>query len=270
MCDVRQTRRHRGSASSTSHIADRTSHIGFTLVELLVVVAIIALLIAILLPSLNKAREAGRSVVCMTHLKQIGQAVIMYAGENNQTLPYGCASFPDGGWLSFDDLLNPYLGGTLDLDKQRTNHYLKGNAEKIFLCPSDRLPPKWNVRRSYSLCRNYDRGVAYADFTGDLPLVKTVRLSEIAGPSETMQASELSSIFNNLGNGSNGVLDKAEQQMADYTFEVGNIYGTEFLHNGPVNYLMVDGHVEMNTPEKTVGSGNTTNSLGIWTRALGD
>ncbi|MHB1158560.1 MAG: DUF1559 family PulG-like putative transporter [Phycisphaerales bacterium] len=83
MCDVIQARRRRDSASSTSHIAHQTSNMAFTLVELLVVVAIIALLIAILLPSLNKARAAARSVVCMTNLHQIGVAFYSYASDND-------------------------------------------------------------------------------------------------------------------------------------------------------------------------------------------
>src|SRR5271154_5271246 len=58
----------------------------FTLIELLVVVAIIALLVAILLPSLGKARENARVTVCGTHLRQIAAANLMYADQNNGTL----------------------------------------------------------------------------------------------------------------------------------------------------------------------------------------
>jgi prepilin-type N-terminal cleavage/methylation domain-containing protein/prepilin-type processing-associated H-X9-DG protein len=67
---------------------------GFTLVELLVVIGIIAILISVLLPALSRARGAANSAACLSNLRQIGQAMHMYVNTNKGSLPYG---YWDGG-----------------------------------------------------------------------------------------------------------------------------------------------------------------------------
>ena len=60
----------------------------FTLIELLIVVAIIGILVTILMPSLDKAKEAARRAVCKSNLKQMGTASTIYAKNNKGLVPY--------------------------------------------------------------------------------------------------------------------------------------------------------------------------------------
>ena len=104
---------------------------GFTLIELLVVVSIIALLVSILLPSLNQARELAKRVVCASNLKGITLGLNLYANDYGGTLPalqmegtsqaqmatrayFGLMGHPRGNPLSWK-IVNPYLGNTYEL-----------------------------------------------------------------------------------------------------------------------------------------------------------
>jgi len=118
---------------------------GFTLVELLVVVSIIALLIAILLPSLKRARAQAKDVMCKANLKSVGQAFDMYAESYGRVWPPAVDTLGmQNRWpVPF------HKGGIITAELARFDddgQQLKPPDKSIFLCPSERAPriiPDW-------------------------------------------------------------------------------------------------------------------------------
>ena len=117
---------YRMSGQKTALVLFKFSRRGFTLVELLVVIGIIAVLIGILIPVLGKARESSNRTACLANLRTIGQAMFMYAADHRDRLPN---SSPAETWNKTEgqDALIPFA-----------NTYV--NAPKIFHCPSSSTP----------------------------------------------------------------------------------------------------------------------------------
>ena len=114
---------------------------GFTLIELLVVIAIIAVLMAILMPGLRKAREAAKRSVCLSNLKQLTYAWVLYAGDNDDKLCGGhqgarISNKYVRGWVGMETL--PPNATQLDWIKGGQLYpYLKGDLN-LYRCPTGR------------------------------------------------------------------------------------------------------------------------------------
>ena len=132
---------------------------GFTLIELLVVIAIIAILAALLLPVLGRAKENGRSVFCLNNTKQFMTATLMYAGDNLENLPPNGDDDYDGTFWVAGDVSNAAQAmNTSYLTDPRyatLSPYVR-SAVGLYKCPSDYSmvqigPTKYSRVRSYSM-----------------------------------------------------------------------------------------------------------------------
>ncbi len=88
---------------------------GFTLVELLVVIAVIAILIAMLLPALNRARKHAMSVQCLSNLRQIGMVVASYANDNRYAIPQATITMSVGADQRWYQIYQGLFGGQVYL-----------------------------------------------------------------------------------------------------------------------------------------------------------
>jgi prepilin-type N-terminal cleavage/methylation domain-containing protein/prepilin-type processing-associated H-X9-DG protein len=97
---------------------------GFTLVELLVVIGVIALLAGILVPSLAKARGHSRRTACLSNLRTLGQSLVMYANDHKERLPNGNPPQTADDWAGTQNVLVAF-----------NRNYVKSPA--VFRCPED-------------------------------------------------------------------------------------------------------------------------------------
>jgi len=115
---------------------------GFTLIELLVVIAVIALLMSILLPSLSRAREQAKKIVCSAHTKGLGVALLMYADDyDRKTHRSPNRGMWDNAYQN-PSTVTPF-GPNHDFAYWGVAYLPYASSKKIFRCPGTRRPDDW-------------------------------------------------------------------------------------------------------------------------------
>jgi prepilin-type N-terminal cleavage/methylation domain-containing protein/prepilin-type processing-associated H-X9-DG protein len=206
----------------------------FSLVETLVVTAIIGILAALLFPTVESLRNKGQQTKCAGNLRQLGAALLQYAGENAGSLP------PGNTW---DREISSYL----NVSEWNT----AGANSAVLTCPADRRSrPLANGKfpRSYTGSQIKPADPTQGVF-GDGAAVPSRRLVQITQPSRTIL------LFEMFTTGA-GAFVANEQFMQAYGYSSGyqtaastpRLSNAKFYHGTSLNYLFADGHLESLPP----------------------
>ncbi len=244
---------------------------GFTLVELLVVISIIALLLAILMPALQKVREQGKSMVCMSNTKTIGLAFTMYTTENKGRLPHLVDMDDNVMAQRWYGLIFPYCSQKMTGKKMEA---------KFFVCPSRREKIISGTGGTGNQIKALDYGVNYAGpyEKGLINYIESKKqwkdwygsrnVAEVRNPSEIFLAMDILPVESSTGafgcsyfvlapytltspNGGSNAFDddKDGDGENDTCLRIYNAHrnkrpynGSAHRHNKRINVIFVDGH----------------------------
>lgn len=199
---------------------------GFTLTELLVAVGIVAVLIGILVPAISAARRSARSVVCLSQMRQVGLASIMYAQDHHGQFPCSSHSALANGVMPWGYALCPYLGrGTYAGPGPSWDSLFNG----LYRCPEDVRRDRWSYGKSvwFELTAGET-----GEINGVIHGPTYVKIGAVPRPASTI-------IFAELKSGS-----MADHVMAHFWYLGGSPEVDATRHGATSNYVFVDGHAE--------------------------
>jgi len=217
---------------------------GFTLIELLVVITIIAILVAILFPVFAKAKGKAYQISCLSNVKQLALAFLMYASDYDGRMPFAYEMAADWSWTSAWDYYSEGWPPTYQLGL--IGAYT--NNEQINACPIAQGLESWG--RPYS-------GYAYnASYVGGSPDEgrTPATFGDIARPTETVLLCDSAYWNVPFGGGKAFVAStnylRAPGDPFRITWGIGpNVH---FRHNGTANVAYCDGHAEIVTQKFNV------------------